>query len=151
MRRSAAEGWCRGGGTGPIGCGRAIGYADGVNSAGVVCAIGVFCAVQIVRTNRYLKDMKRLGASAVEMARLEGEIAGNPQAGDVIPGLAGLRKIRFAYGGKGKRGGGRAIYFLMVWDDLAIMVFAYAKAAQEDLTAEQRKAALALIREMTDG
>lgn len=107
--------------------------------------------MQIVRTNRYLKDMKRLGASAAEIARLEAEIAANPRAGDVIPGLSGLRKIRFALGGKGKRGGGRAIYFLMVSDDLAILVFAYAKAAQEDLTAEQRKAALALIREMTDG
>lgn len=107
--------------------------------------------MQIVRTNRYLRDIKRLGASAAEIARLEAAIATNPQAGDVIPGLSGLRKIRFALGGKGKRGGGRAIYFLMLSDDLAIMVFAYAKAAQEDLTAEQRKAALALIKEMTDG
>jgi hypothetical protein len=80
--------------------------------------------VQIVRTSRYLKDMKRLGASASDIARLEAEIAANPQSGDVIPGLAGLRKIRFALGGKGKRGGGRAIYFLMVSDDLAVLVFA---------------------------
>ena len=107
--------------------------------------------MQIVRTNRYLKDMRRLGASASDMARVETEIALNPQAGDVIPGLSGLRKIRFALGGKGKRGGGRAIYFLMVSDDLAVLVFAYSKAAQEDLTAEQRKAALALIKEMNDG
>jgi hypothetical protein len=107
--------------------------------------------VQIVRTSRYLKDMKRLGASASEMARLEAEIAANPQAGDVIPGLSGLRKIRFALGGKGKRGGGRAIYFLMVSDDLAVLVFAYSKSVQEDLTPEQRKAALALIKEMNDG
>jgi hypothetical protein len=107
--------------------------------------------VQIVRTSRYLKDMKRLGASASDMARLETEIAANPQAGDVIPGLSGLRKIRFALGGKGKRGGGRAIYFLMVSDDLAVLVFAYSKSVQEDLTPEQRKAALALIKEMNDG
>jgi hypothetical protein len=63
----------------------------------------------------------------------------------------GLRKIRFALGNKGKRGGGRAVYFLMVSDDVAVMIFAYAKSAQEDLTAEQRKAALALLKEMTDG
>jgi hypothetical protein len=75
----------------------------------------------------------------------------NPQAGDVIPGLMGLRKIRFALGNKGKRGGGRAVYFLMVSDDVAVMIFAYAKSAQEDLTTEQRKAALALLKEMTDG
>ena len=85
------------------------------------------------------------------MGRLEAEIALNPQAGDVIPGLMGLRKIRFALGNKGKRGGGRAVYFLMVSDDVAVMIFAYAKSAQEDLTMEQRKAALALLKEMTDG
>lgn len=107
--------------------------------------------MQIVRTGLYLRQMKRLGASSTDMGRLEAEIAVNPQAGDVIPGLMGLRKIRFALGNKGKRGGGRAVYFLMVSDDVAVMIFAYAKSDQEDLTMEQRKAALALLKEMTDG
>ena len=107
--------------------------------------------MQIVRTGLYLRQMKRLGASNTDMGRLEAEIALNPQAGDVIPGLMGLRKIRFSLGNKGKKGGGRAIYFLMVSDDVAVMIFAYAKSAQEDLTTEQRKAALALLKEMTDG
>jgi hypothetical protein len=107
--------------------------------------------MQIVRTGLYLRQMKRLGASSTDMGRLEAEIALNPQAGHVIPGLMGLRKIRFALGNKGKRGGGRAVYFLMVSEDVAVMIFAYAKSAQEDLTTEQRKAALALLKEMTDG
>src|SRR5690606_23484901 len=52
---------------------------------------------------------------------------------------------------KGKRGGGRAIYFLMIADDVAIMLFAYAKSEQEDLTRDQRKTALAILKELTDG
>ena len=107
--------------------------------------------MQIVRTSRYLKDLKRIGATASDAARLEAEIASNPQAGDVIPGLGGLRKIRFGVAGRGKRGGGRAIYFLMIAKDVVIMVFAYAKADQEDLSPAQRKAALALVKELTDG
>lgn len=107
--------------------------------------------MQIVRTSRYLKDLKRIGATASDAARLEAEIARNPQAGDVIPGLGGLRTIRFGVAGRGKRGGGRAIYFLMIAKDVAIMVFAYAKADQEDLSPAQRKAALALVKELTDG
>ena len=107
--------------------------------------------MQIVRTGLYLRQMKRLGASSTDMGRLEAEIAVNPQAGDVIPGLMGLRRIRFSPGNKGKRGGGGAVYFLMVSDDVAVMILAYAKSAQEDLTTEQRKAALALLKEMTDG
>ena len=54
--------------------------------------LAYFYGVQIVRTRRYVKDMERLGASAGDMARLEAEIAANPQAGDVIPGLSGRRK-----------------------------------------------------------
>jgi hypothetical protein len=66
--------------------------------------------MKIVRTRRYLKDMKRIGATAIDMASLEQEIAANPTAGDVIQGLGGIRKIRFGIGNRGKRGGGRAIY-----------------------------------------
>jgi hypothetical protein len=107
--------------------------------------------VKIVRTSRYLKDLKRLGATAAEIAALEGEVVATPMAGDVIPGLGGLRKLRFGFGGRGKRGGGRAIYFLILAEDVAVMLFAYGKASQEDLTQEQRRAALALIKEMTGG
>jgi hypothetical protein len=107
--------------------------------------------VKLVRTGRYLKDLKRLGVTTAEVAKLETQVASDPLAGDVIPGLNGLRKLRFGFGGRGKRGGGRAIYFLILAEDMAIMVFAYGKSSQEDLTHEQKRAALALIKEMTDG
>ncbi|WP_234897140.1 addiction module toxin RelE [Sinorhizobium medicae] len=38
-------------------------------------------------------------------------LAANPQAGDEIPGAGGVRKLRFAAKGKGKRGGARVIYY----------------------------------------
>lgn len=78
-------------------------------------------------------------------------MAADPNSGDVIPGLGGIRKIRFQLGNKGKRGGGRAIYFLMVADDAAVMLFAYAKSAKEDLTPAEKKTALALMKEIIDG
>lgn len=37
-------------------------------------------------------------------------LAENPLAGDEIPGTGGVRKVRFAASGKGKRGGARVIY-----------------------------------------
>ena len=106
--------------------------------------------MRIVQTTRYLRDLKRLGASASEIGRLEQTIANNPEAGAVIPGLGGVRKLRFALGGKGKRGGGRAIYFLMVSEDVAVMLFAYAKSDKEDMTPAEKKVALALMKEITD-
>ena len=107
--------------------------------------------MKIVQTKRYLKDLKRLGATADDIDKLELDIANSPEAGDVIPGLEGVRKIRFSIGNKGKRGGGRAIYFLMVSDELAVMLFAYAKSEKEDLTNDEKKAASKLIKEFRDG
>ncbi len=104
--------------------------------------------VRIVRTARYLKDMKRLGATEADVLRLETEIAESPTAGMVIPGLGSLRKIRFSIGNRGKRGGGRAIYYLALSEDTVLMLFAYDKADQADLTPEQRRQAHTLVREL---
>ena len=107
--------------------------------------------MRFVHTSRYLKDLKRLRASDDEIAALESAIAANPFSGDVIPGLRGIRKLRFGLGNKGKRGGGRAVYFLMLPEDVAVMLFAYAKSEKEDMSPAEKKAALAVISEMLDG
>lgn len=106
--------------------------------------------MKIVRTKRYIKDLRRVGASPSDISALEQAIASDPTSGAVVPGLGGIRKIRFAIGNRGKRGGGRAIYFLILADDMAVMLFAYAKNEREDITAEQRKAALAIMKEFGD-
>ncbi len=92
--------------------------------------------------------MKRIGASDADMASLEQEVAANPEAGDVIQGLKGVRKIRFGIGNRGKRGGGRAICFLMISDDVTLMI--YAKNEKSDLSEADRKAILALLKELDD-
>ena len=82
-------------------------------------------------------------------AKLENEIAANPEAGDVIPGLGGARKIRFAM--RGKRGGGRAIYVAVVLRDTAYLLLAYAKGDPVDLSNDQRDAIRELVKELSDG
>lgn len=94
--------------------------------------------------------MKRIGASGADMQKLEDEIVARPHKGDVIPGLVGVRKLRFGFGGRGKRGGARAIYFLMT-ESMVAMLAAYAKSAQSDLTQDERKAIAAQIKEITNG
>ena len=51
-----------------------------------------------------------------ERAELISALAGNPQAGDLVPGLGGIRKMRFAAGGQGKRGAFRVIWFVATED-----------------------------------
>lgn len=92
-----------------------------------------------------------MSASEGDIERLETELASNPAVGDVIQGLSGARKVRFAMGGKGKRDGGRAIYVVVWRADTAYLLFAYSKAAQEDLSNMQREALAAVIREIVNG
>jgi hypothetical protein len=60
-------------------------------------------------------------------------------------GLKGVRKIRFALGGKRKSGGGRAIYFVIRVRVFAYLLLAYAKSSQTDLSNTQRKAIADLL------
>ncbi|MGV0983937.1 MAG: transcriptional regulator [Limnohabitans sp.] len=60
-------------------------------------------------------------------------IAGNPQAGDVIPGAEGLRKLRWQRSGMGKRGGARVIYFVRNAQGQVVLVAIYAKAKFDNM------------------
>jgi hypothetical protein len=101
--------------------------------------------VEIFRTRIFEQSLKALGATDAELAALEAAIMMNPEAGDVIKGLGGARKIRFGMGGKGKSGGGRAIYVVIRVRDTAYLLLAYAKSDQEEISNDQRKAIRALI------
>jgi hypothetical protein len=63
-------------------------------------------------------------------------IAGNPEAGDVIPGAGGLRKVRWARAGMGKRGGVRIIYFTRTLQGEIVLIVVYAKAKFDNLPTE---------------
>jgi hypothetical protein len=67
-------------------------------------------------------------------------IARNPEQGDLIPETGGVRKIRWARPGSGKRGGMRVIYFYHNGDRPLYLLMVYAKARQDNLTAEEKKA-----------
>jgi hypothetical protein len=67
-------------------------------------------------------------------------IGRNPECGDLIPGTGGVRKLRIAASGRGKRGGGRIIYFWFDEDNPIYLLFAYPKNQRDDLSAAQRNA-----------
>lgn len=70
-----------------------------------------------------------------------------PEQGPVIPGSGGLRKIRWAVKGRGKRGGMRVIYYWEARQQTFYMLFAYAKNEQGDLTAGQARQLARIVRE----
>ena len=61
------------------------------------------------------------------------------QARDVIPGGEGARKVRWAAGGRGKRGGARIIYFNLADEGAVYLVMIYAKPAKADATVREIK------------
>lgn len=74
-----------------------------------------------------------------EYRSLQLELVERPTAGSVIPGTGGLRKLRWAASGRGKRGGARIIYFWHAASERIVMLLAYAKNESDDLNAAQRK------------
>lgn len=79
--------------------------------------------------------------------RLQTMLVIRPDAGDLIPGGGGLRKIRWGAQGRGKRGGVRVIYYWAVPQDRILMLLMYAKNVQDDLTVEQLKVLRRMIEE----
>lgn len=67
-------------------------------------------------------------------------IAQNPEAGDVIPETGGVRKIRWARPGTGKRGGARVIYFCHDAARPIYLLMVYAKARKENLSPDEKRA-----------
>jgi hypothetical protein len=61
-----------------------------------------------------------------------------PNAGDVIAGSGGLRKIRWTVAGKGKRGGTRVIYYPLVAQAQIRMILIYRKGIKDDLTPKEK-------------
>lgn len=65
-------------------------------------------------------------------------LARQPKAGRIIQGTGGLRKVRIARPGTGKSGGARIIYYYHNERKPVLLLLIYAKAAQDNLTAEQK-------------
>lgn len=75
-------------------------------------------------------------------------LAENPLAGDEIPSTGGVRKVRFASSGRGKRGGARVIYYYL---DETIPIYAllvYAKNVKTDMNSDEKRAVVKLTAEL---
>jgi hypothetical protein len=89
--------------------------------------------ITVVETASFLADAKACmtdneRAEAIDM------IAAHPECGDLVPGGGGIRKVRFAIGGKGKSGGVRIIYYYHNERVPTFLLAVFAKNDQANLT-----------------
>ncbi|MGE3869025.1 MAG: type II toxin-antitoxin system RelE/ParE family toxin [Pseudorhodoplanes sp.] len=85
-----------------------------------------------------------------EQAAVIDLIAYEPECGDLIPGGGGLRKVRVALSGSGKRGGARVIYYFYDAANPILLLALYAKNEKSDLSAAEKKELAGLVKEIAD-
>ena len=82
-----------------------------------------------------------------EYRELQKALVNRPDAGPLIVGSRGLRKIRWAKQGGGKRGGVRVIYYWAASQEQILMLFIYPKGQRDDLTPVQIKILRQIVKE----
>jgi hypothetical protein len=84
-----------------------------------------------------------------DIRALQNHLLENPESGVVIMGTGGVRKLRWAAKNKGKSGGVRVVYFYVRSDQWIYLLYAYLKNVKTDLTSSEKKAFLALTKELS--
>ena len=74
-----------------------------------------------------------------EYSELQQSLVDNPEAGTLIRGSGGVRKLRWGVAGRGKRGGIRVIYFLRTSQGQIWMLTLYSKNVAESIPARVLK------------
>jgi len=103
--------------------------------------------VTVVELPEFARDAARIWSES-ERAEFTDYIARCPEAGDIVQGTGGVRKVRWTAKGKGKRGGARVIYFFYTPDNPLYLVAAYAKGERENISQADRKLYARMAAEM---
>ncbi|MDR9469275.1 transcriptional regulator [Marinospirillum sp.] len=93
----------------------------------------------VIETPVFVEDAKALW-SEEERGAFCAWLAANPEAGDVIPGSGGCRKVRWRRPGTGKSGGVRVIYFTRLKSGEIWLLVIYAKSVSGNIPAHLLKA-----------
>lgn len=91
-----------------------------------------------IQTNQFMREWELLGFKDSDLRRLELEIMKNPSAYPVIQGTGGLRKMRFSFESKGKRGGIRVCYVDFVLEESIYLITVYPKSKKDNLNESEK-------------
>ena len=88
--------------------------------------------------------------SADEMAAVVTIVASNPEAGEIMPGCGGARKLRVARSGGGKSGGYRVITYCAGRDLPVFLLTVFGKNEKANLSQAERNALAGLTKRLAD-
>lgn len=92
--------------------------------------------MELIETPTFTRQITAL-LSDGDYGAFQSQLAANPGLGALIKAGGGIRKVRVAFGSRGKRGGARVIYYWAVRRDLILLLYAYPKNVSADLTPKQ--------------
>ncbi|GAB4299707.1 MAG: type II toxin-antitoxin system RelE/ParE family toxin [Ignavibacteriaceae bacterium] len=100
--------------------------------------------MRIIETSIFTKRINKL-LTDEEYRSIQNELIINPEKGKIIRGSGALRKIRSGISERGKSGGVRIIYYWIIKKDVILMILAYPKNEQDNLTPSQLKILKSLV------
>ncbi len=86
-----------------------------------------------------------------EYRALQNELLEDPERGVLIQGGGGIRKLRFAARGRGKRGGVRVIYYWVKDRHQVYFLVVYPKSRKDDLSDGETAILRELVKGLRDG
>lgn len=104
----------------------------------------------VIETNAYLAAADDSGMTEEERAAVVTLIAQNPQAGEIMPGCGGARKLRVAKPGRGKSGGYRVITYYAGTGVPVFLLTVFGKNEKASLTRDERNALARLTKVLAE-
>lgn len=99
----------------------------------------------------YFKKIANQCMDEEEKRVLHSYLVKHPRKGVVIRGTGGARKMRWACGKKGKRGGARIVYFYHVVGSVIYLISCYEKSKKTDLTHIEKKYLNIIVNQIKEG
>ena len=104
----------------------------------------------VVQTPTFLADAKAAGVTDDELSAIVAMIAADPEAGYLIVGTGGARKVRIGGKGKGKSGGYRIITFYAAADVPVFILALVSKGQRADISQADRNALRVILATLAD-
>lgn len=101
--------------------------------------------ITVAETPEYVRRAEKLLSAADRMEVVE-HLAANPNAGDLMQGTGGVRKLRWARGGRGKSGGVRVIYYFHSDAMPLYLLTVFGKNERSNLSKAERNDLAGLVR-----
>lgn len=101
-----------------------------------------------IMTKEFDKNWAAMGLTDDDLGALQQELIINSQKGDLMQGTGGLRKMRFAFEGKGKSGSARVCYVDFAVYEKIYLITAYPKSEKENLSKAERNAIATMIAQL---